>query len=224
MAFYGLRKPADKILSPFVRVCACIPLSANAWTLIGALLGIVVGFLFYQGAWIYGALLFCIRGLVDLVDGYVARNSGMRTIFGAIMDDLSDRWVLGVVYTGGCLYLAHTYSHILIICMLGLTGSLANAIVKLSVYAEAMHDGYREDGKIHHPIDPIGCFGSAEFLLYFGGGALLTGIFNDDRFVLVSVWIVCILSHLSLLQRIKFAWKYYSNVDPVTLNDKNEDV
>lgn len=221
MNLYATRKHADKVLVPIVRVFATIfPLRANQWTLVGAAVGVACGIAFLYGRWGIGSLLFLFRGLVDHIDGYVARSKNQRSTFGAVMDDVSDRWVLGVIYTGGCLNLAVDYPHVLIVCGLGITGALSNALIKLSVYAEAQQDVWREHGKIGHPIDGVGSFGSAEFMIFFGLGVMVTlgselffGI-HDTRPLLAGAWAVAIMSHVSLLQRVAFAWKRYRGVDP----------
>ncbi len=214
MNLYGLRSKADTFLVPIVRVFAAIPLKANQWTLVGALLGIAVGVAFLYGHWAVGSVLFVLRGIVDHIDGYVARTRNQRSTFGAVMDDVSDRWVLGVIYAGGCLNLAVDYPHVLIVCGLGITGALSNALIKLSIYAESQQDVWRQEGKIGHPIDGVGAFGSAEFMIYFGFGVLFTWVFDDPRPLLAGAWAVAVMSHISLLERIWFAWKRYRQVDP----------
>jgi phosphatidylglycerophosphate synthase len=214
MTLYSLRKQADKVLIPFVKILALLPLGANHWTLVGALMGLAVGAAFLYGWWGTGAALFVLRGVIDHVDGYVARTRNQRSTFGAVMDDVSDRWVLGVMYAGGCLNLAVDYPHVLLVLGLGITGSLSNALIKLSVYAEAQQDVWREEGKIGHPIDGVGSFGSAEFMVYFGFGVLFTAILDDPRPLLAGAWAVAIMSHVSLVQRMVFSWKRYRYVDP----------
>jgi phosphatidylglycerophosphate synthase len=214
MTLYSLRKHADKILIPVVRVLAGVPLTANDWTLLGAVLGLAVGVAFLYGWWFVGTVLFGLRGIVDHVDGYVARTRNQRSTFGAVMDDVSDRWVLGVMYAGGCLNLAADYPHVLIVLGFGLTGALSNALIKLSIYAESQQDVSREHGKIGHPVDGVGSFGSAEFMIYFGFGVLFTAILDDPRPLLAGAWAVAIMSHVSLLQRMAFAWRRYRDVDP----------
>jgi len=219
MTLYSLRKQADKVLIPFVKLLATIPLKANHWTLLGAILGIAVGAAFLYGWWTTGIALFILRGIVDHVDGYVARTRNQRSTFGAVMDDVSDRWVLGVMYAGGCLNVAVDCPHVLIVLGLGITGSLSNAPIKLSVYAESQQDVWREQGKIGHPIDGVGSFGSAEFMIYFGFGVLFTAILDDPRPLLAGAWAVALMSHVSLLQRMWFAWKRYRFVDPAQQQD-----
>jgi phosphatidylglycerophosphate synthase len=219
MNLYAMRKHADRVLVPMVKVFASLPLRANQWTLVGTMLGIACGIVFLYGLWAWGIVLFLLRGVVDHVDGYVARARNQRSTFGAVMDDVSDRWVLGVMYAGGCLNLAVDYPHVLIVCGLGITGALSNALIKLSVYAESQQDIWREHGKIGHPIDGVGSFGSAEFMVYFGFGVLFTAILDDPRPLLAGAWAVAIMSHISLLQRMSFAWKRYRGVDPVMSGD-----
>src|SRR5215831_13206365 len=130
MNLFAVRKYVDRALNPIVSALARLPLHANVWTLLGAVMGLVGGYVFYQGWWWLGLVLLLSRGLVDHVDGFKARNFNQRTTFGAVMDDVCDRWVLGIMYAGGCLNLSNDYPHILIILGFGITGSLTNVIIK----------------------------------------------------------------------------------------------
>jgi hypothetical protein len=103
---------------------------------------------------------------------------------------------------------------VLVILGFGITGALTNVIIKLSIYAESQQDVWREKGKIGHPIDVVGLFGSAEFLIYYGAGVFFTALLHDPRPLLAGCWAVAIMSHISLLQRVRFAWKRYRFVDP----------
>jgi len=214
MNLFAIRKQLDKVLYPLVSNIAKLPLQANHWTLLGACVGLACSIFFLYGMWWPGLGLLLGRGLIDHIDGFVARNFDQRSTFGAVMDDVTDRWVLGIIYAGACLNLSYDFPHVLIVLGFGITGSLSNVIAKLSIYAESPQDLFREQGKIGHPIDVVGLFGSAEFIIYFGMGVLWTAILGDLRPLLAGVWAVAIMSHLSLLQRILFAWQRYRHVDP----------
>ncbi len=214
MNLFAFRKQADVVLNPIVGTLAKLPLHANAWTLSGAMIGLVGGVVLYYGLWWIGFVLLLVRGLVDHIDGFKARNFNQRSTFGAVMDDTSDRWVLGVMFAGGCLNLSYDYPHILIVLGFGITGALTNVIIKLSIYAESQQDLWRREGKIGHPVDVVGLFGSAEFIIYYGAGVLFTALLHDPRPMLAGCWAVAIMSHVSLLQRVRFAWKRYRFVDP----------
>jgi CDP-diacylglycerol--glycerol-3-phosphate 3-phosphatidyltransferase len=214
MNLFAIRKQLDRVLHPFISRLSRLPIHANHWTLLGAFVGLACGVMFLYGKWWIGLVLLLSRGLIDHIDGYVARNRDQRSTFGAVMDDVTDRWVLGIIYAGGCLNLAQDYPHVLIVLGFGITGSLSNVIAKLSIYAESQHDVVRTDGKIGHPVDVVGVFGSAEFIIYFGLGVLFTAILADPRPLLAGIWAVAVMSHLSLFQRVVFAWKRYRRVDP----------
>jgi phosphatidylglycerophosphate synthase len=214
MNLFALRKHIDKVLHPIVQALARLPIHANQWTLIGAVFGLLGGVMFFYGQWWVGLGVLLFRGLVDHVDGFKARNFNQRSTFGAVMDDTCDRWVLGVMYAGGCLSLAPVYPHVLIVLAFGITGSLTNVIIKLSIYAESQQDIRRENGKLSHPVDVVGLFGSAEFIIYYGTGAFLTAALRDPRPLLAGCWAVAIMSHVSLLQRVLFARRRYRRVDP----------
>lgn len=223
MNLFAIRKHVDRVLHPVCRAAAALPLHANQWTLLGAFVGLATGITFLYGQWWLGLALLLGRGLIDHIDGFVARNRDQRSTFGAVMDDVCDRWVLGIMYAGGCLYLAQDYPHLLIVLAFGITGSLSNVIIKLSLYAESQQDIFREEGKMGHPVDTVGLFGSAEFIIYFGSGVLFTAILDDPRPMIAGAWAVAIMSHVSLLQRIGFAWKRYRQVDPGAATLINDD-
>lgn len=222
MNLFALRKQVDRILHPVVSRLAKLPLHANHWTLLGAFVGLACGVAFLYTRFWLGLALLLARGLIDHVDGYVARNCNQRSTFGAVMDDVSDRWVLGIMYAGGCLALSADYPHVLIVLGVGITGSLSNVIIKLSIYAESQQDVFRDKGKIGHPVDVVGVFGSAEFIIYFGTGVLFTALLGDPRPMLAGIWAVAIMSHVSLLQRMAFAWRRYRQVDPAALISDEE--
>ena len=214
MNLFALRRQFDRLSHPVVSALAKLPLHANAWTMLGAAIGLVSAVMFFYGWWWSGLGIMLVRGLVDHVDGFKARNFNQRSTFGAVMDDVCDRWVLGIMYAGGCLNLAYDYPHILVVLGFGVTGALTNAMIKMSIYAESQQDVWRREGKLGHPVDVVGLFGSAEFLIYYGFGVLFTALLDDPRPLLAGCWAVAIMSHVSLLQRVRFAWKRYRHVDP----------
>lgn len=214
MNLFVIRKHLDRVLHPLLTAVGRLPIHANQWTLIGATMGLIGGVVFFYGYWWVGLALLLLRGLVDHFDGFVARTRNQRSTFGAVMDDVCDRWTLGIMYAGGCVNISYDYPHALIIMGVGITGALTNVIIKLSIYAESQQDVWREKGKIGHPVDVVGLFGSAEFIIYFGTGVFFTALLDDPRPMLAGAWAVAIMSHVSLFQRIWFAWKRYRFVDP----------
>jgi phosphatidylglycerophosphate synthase len=218
MNLFAVRKQLDKVLHPVISRIARLPINANQWTLLGAIIGLACGVVLFRAHWWLGLVLLIVRGLVDHMDGYVARTFNQRSTFGAVMDDVCDRWVLGIIYAGACVAISQDYPHVLFVMGAGITGSLVNVIIKLSIYAESQQDVWREKGKMGHPVDVVGLFGSAEFIIYFGTGVLFTALLHDPRPMLAGAWAVAIMSHVSLLQRILFAYRRYRFVDPMAFD------
>jgi len=64
------------------------------------LFGAMAGQYFMFGNYTKGAWLVLASGLVDMVDGAVARGSGQKTRFGAVLDSTFDRLSEGFIYAG----------------------------------------------------------------------------------------------------------------------------
>jgi len=79
MNLFAIRKHLDKVLHPVVGALARLPFHANTWTLMGGLIGLVGGVVFFYGLWWPGLALLLVRGLVDHIDGYKARNFNQRS-------------------------------------------------------------------------------------------------------------------------------------------------
>ena len=72
---------------------------ANGTTILGIASGLVAGFVFARGFTIVGMLLLGASALLDAVDGTVAREFAVATLFGGILDLCSDRVVEIAVIT-----------------------------------------------------------------------------------------------------------------------------
>ena len=209
MNLFALRERFDKVSAPFVKTLARIPLSANGWTFVALLGGIIAAGLFIAGYHAAGVLTFAFRGFLDHVDGYVARTRGECSVLGAVLDDLSDRYVIGIFAFFVCAHYATEYPYLPYLGAFAVTGTLINAFCKPTVYAET-GDAVREKGKTTHPMDKVGMFGSAEFLIYFGIPILIASYTDADWLIVVAVALTALMSHVSLIQRLLYVKRHYS--------------
>ncbi|RKZ02904.1 MAG: CDP-alcohol phosphatidyltransferase family protein [Candidatus Hydrothermota bacterium] len=92
-----------KIIRPIVNVCVKLGIHPNYITLIGFLITIFAGFLYAGGYFRLAALLLLIAGVLDAVDGDVARLTGKKSSFGALLDSALDRLSEAAIF-GGVLY------------------------------------------------------------------------------------------------------------------------
>ena len=65
MNLFVVRKYLDKVLHPVLTAIGHLPIHANQWTMIGAVLGLVGGVVFFYGYWWVGLALLLLRGLVE---------------------------------------------------------------------------------------------------------------------------------------------------------------
>jgi len=73
---------------------AVIPLTPNQWTVLALLVALcAAGAIAFTQDLFLGLALFIIAGLLDAVDGAVARARGETTKFGAFLDGVSDRFM-----------------------------------------------------------------------------------------------------------------------------------
>lgn len=96
-----------RILMPFLKLVLKTPLTPNIISLIGVMVSLLSGYFFAQGAYLYsllGAFLALVSGLLDHVDGSVARLKSKESAFGAHFETVCDfifYFVFGVGITVG---------------------------------------------------------------------------------------------------------------------------
>lgn len=176
----------DKPLTPLSRQIAMTGITPNFLTLAGFALGLVAAGSFILRMPILAGILILLSGGFDLLDGVVARNTGKVTKFGAFLDSVLDRYSDAALFLGIAIYLSDSAINILLVG-LTLIGTF------LISYARARAEGLGLTCN-------IGLMERPERIILLSIG----GIFD----ILVPVlWIMLILTHLTVLQRIHHAWK-----------------
>lgn len=174
----------DAPLSPVLKRIRIHP---NIFTITGFIITVIAAFVIpYQIK--LGGVLILIGGLFDMIDGISARANNKVTKFGAFLDSALDRYSDAFIFLSIAWYLAgkgdHTGAFLSI-------GTLVGAF--LVSYARARAEGLGEEcrtGLMERP--------ERIMLLIF---ALLTG------WVAPILWIMFILTHLTVIQRIYHVWK-----------------
>ena len=95
-----LRDFAHAVAAPVVTLLANLGLKADHLTIAGLLLSIGAAFAFYDGHSRLGALLLALAGICDILDGELARRSGLQSRFGAFLDSTLDRLAEAAVLVG----------------------------------------------------------------------------------------------------------------------------
>ncbi len=95
-----LRRWERRILEPLLILIGRCGIGPNAVTIAGLATAVVSGILLSQGHLELGACLLLLGGLLDAVDGELARLLGRETPFGSFLDSISDHCGDFAVYLG----------------------------------------------------------------------------------------------------------------------------
>ena len=160
----------------------------NSFTLMGFLATLIASIFILKEFWVAAGLMIILSGLFDLFDGVVARKLGKVTAFGGFLDSVLDR------YSDLFLLLAFIIHYL----RKGTPGSVILTFfvsigTVLIPYIRARAEA------IQIPCN-IGLMERAERIILLSAGAL----FNLMEPIL---WILAILTHFTVLQRIYYVWK-----------------
>jgi CDP-diacylglycerol--glycerol-3-phosphate 3-phosphatidyltransferase len=196
-------------------------LTPNRITTYSTLLIIASGFAFAFGALdpralhLGGALLL-LSGLLDLLDGKVARRGGMSSRFGAFYDSSMDRLGEGVLFTGiAIFYMAsaiRSYGNrepmlALFLCFACLIGSF------MVSYTRARAEGLGLEAK-------VGMAQRAERIVFLGGPTLFFGSGSHGWMLLgILAWLT-LISWITVAQRIHHVYTVTRNDELVPAEPK----
>ena len=97
---------SSRVEQPIARLLAALGLSPNAITVLGMLGAVAAGILASQGLLLAAGAATLVAGILDLFDGSVARLTGRKSKFGALLDSTADRVSEAAVLVGLAVYYA----------------------------------------------------------------------------------------------------------------------
>jgi phosphatidylglycerophosphate synthase len=169
----------DKPLAPLARR---IPFSPNFVSITGLFIT-AAGSALIPFDLLLSGIIIAIGGFFDILDGLVARTNGKRTRFGAFLDSTLDRYSDSLMILGAAWYF-YTAGNVagLLMSAGGLIGSLVTS------YARARAEGLGLDCS-------VGILERPERVVLISAGCI-TGL------LFPAMVIICILSHVTVIQRI----------------------
>lgn len=174
--------PLDK---PFAAFARKIPLSPNSLTVIGFVLVIMCAPVLASDLKL-GALLLLPACIFDMLDGLVARVQGKSSAFGALLDSVIDR------YSDSVILLAIAWN-------LGSAGNRNGVILSLITLTGALIISYvRAKAESLGVSASNGLMERTERLLVLFFGAV-------SGFMVQALFVLAVLTHVTVLQRIFFA-------------------
>lgn len=173
--------------SPLSSITKRIPFNPNTLTVIGFLITAIAALTIPYHLRL-GGLLILLGGMFDMLDGIVARTAGKSTKFGAFLDSVLDRYSDALLFLAVTWYFEQRENYTGALISLG---TLVGAF--LISYTRARAEGLGESchtGIMERPERVI--------LLAFG---TITG------WILPVLWIMLVLTHITVMQRIFHVWK-----------------
>jgi len=182
----ALQQRLEKALAPVAALLHRVGASANQVSFAGFAINVGAAALVVTGHLVAAGALYLVAGLLDLLDGVLARASGKPTRFGAFLDSTLDRASEGVVFAAIAYRFAAQGSAVDAgIVVMALLGSV------LVSYVRARAEGLGAECR-------VGIATRAERVVVIGLG-LLFGLLPE------AVYLVAFLTAVTVVQRIACA-------------------
>lgn len=170
------------MLRPLVWLCGVLRISPNAITIASLVLSAGAGYLFYRGWFVVAGIVMAVGGILDTVDGELARSRNRASRFGAFLDSNLDRFSEFFVLFGIFLFYFPAPISILIV------GALFSSI--MVSYARARAEGVNTECRIGIFERPL-----RVFVLTLGA------LFLNKRLFPIALWILFIGTTVTVFQR-----------------------
>lgn len=118
---------AEYIESPIASIFHSLGISPNMITICGLLISIAASYLIYQGYFLVAGILILTSGVMDMIDGALARKYDNVSTYGAFLDSVTDRISEAALLFGILLFYLDTsgiYSTEIKLLFLALAGSM----------------------------------------------------------------------------------------------------
>lgn len=180
--------------------CRKLGLTPNALTAISLMCAMASGYFFFDGQLWMGIIFVILTSIADMLDGATARAGNMGTVFGAILDHVSDRYgeffILMGIGLSGAGFSADAQVNALLVgsAMFAIFGMLIASYTRAA--AESM-------GNL--PSCAVGMMGRLEKLLLIIFGALAERYFPGYNILVYALLLVGVTSIITSIQRLLFA-------------------
>ena len=200
----SLRSGVYGIIRPLIDVLVRNRVHPNLLTTLGFLATLGAGFAFHQHEVRAAGFLVLLGGFFDILDGRVARLTGLGSKFGAFYDSTLDRLSEIVVFLG-ILSMYNDYRQelgdvgMIYLVMLAMAGSL------MISYTRARAEALGLDCR-------VGLMPGAERVVLIGASALFFGGAWDGLVLKAVIVILAVLTNLTAFQRIVWVYKHARGV------------
>lgn len=182
------------LLDPFVNIAHKYKIHPNTLTTAGFILCLVSVYFMLCGYLHFAAAVFLVSGILDNIDGKLARKYNQASKFGALYDSTLDRYSdLLFLLSISVFFLKKGLYSTSAAAAFALCGSMLVSYIK----ARAEGLGYNCG---------VGILQREERIVLLG----VSGIFSFKLFI-IAVWAVAVLANFTALQRLIYVWKQDKN-------------
>jgi CDP-diacylglycerol--glycerol-3-phosphate 3-phosphatidyltransferase len=184
-----------RLTGPLVRALIHAGVTPNIITTIGALVVLASAVAFGMGSIRLGGGLLLASGILDILDGQVARHGAMISTFGAFYDSSLDRVGESALFAGVALHFLRgglLIQDVVWGVMLAIAALAASLMVS---YTRARAEGLGVDCK-------VGIAARAERILVLGVPTVLFGAGRDGRLLFWIVAVLALATTVTVIQRI----------------------
>ncbi len=178
------------------KICLKLGLTPNILTALSLIFAVISGIYFWKAEIWWGIFWMLIASLADILDGSTARAGNIGTVFGGILDHVSDRYGEFFILSGIALSdLVHPGW-----ALFALFGMI------IASYTRAAAESI---GKIENC--DVGIMGRPEKFTLIIIGAILERYFPNSRWLEISLIIVGLTSYITSIQRIVYTYRQLGN-------------
>lgn len=199
MNLEALRGPVYRATGPLVRWLIRRRVHPNAITTAGFIVTLAAGFFFHQDHVRTAGVLVLLGGFFDILDGRVARESGLASKFGSFYDSTLDRISEIVVYLG----LASLYNNVL-----SRGGDVAMVYVVMLAMGGALMVSYTRARAQGLGLDcTVGLMQRPERIVLLGVASTVFGLDFDGLFLSLVIILVAVLTNITAIHRIVWVFQ-----------------
>ena len=200
----GLREPVYRIIRPLTDWLVSGKVHPNALTTLGFAVTMSSAWFFHSHHVRTAGFLILLGGVFDILDGRVARLSGLGSKFGAFYDSTLDR-ISEIAVFFGLLSLYNDYRldtgdvGMIYLIMLAMAGSL------MISYTRARAESLGLDAE-------VGLMARAERVVLIGGSALFFGLNWNGLVLKVVILVLAVMTNITAIQRILYVYRQGAGV------------
>jgi CDP-diacylglycerol--glycerol-3-phosphate 3-phosphatidyltransferase len=203
------------VLNPFVRMISYLNPNPNFFTILSLVIGIFAGYFYGMGEFVLAGIFTLLTGIVDTIDGRVARATNRVTKFGALFDSTIDRYAEVIIFFGIGFYLIKNGFYITsIAAVFAIGGSMMVSYVR----ARAEGLGFECNIGFMRRAERITLLGFGAFFYFLHSHFVmaLSYIFEGLKIEIteyppmplsISIYIMAVLANITAFQRLFYVWK-----------------